>query len=1441
MADRKWTWRVSNAAAPEAIDPKPARPRRKIKSKTTWGGVRPGAGAKPKKKKSVASPSPSKARAQKNAPADTNLPAATYNPQAIAAVIELLAERRRLKQEKRPNPFVPVDQLMPHPPKKGSALRLAMDSSIDWASQQWTNGYFNGMIGEGLAFLGYPYLSELAQRPEYRTFAETIADEMTRKWIEFKSIGVDEKGAAGEEEDGPEEDFEDEDAPENAQPGAHDKAMLPAPGKKTAAAKPDDDEVTPKDDKAKAKADQKAEKIKQLVEFLDDLKVRDAFRQFSINDSFFGRSHLFLDIGDVKDKDFDQASASTELKVPIGNGRDDVTRGKIKKGYGLRRIEAIEPIWIYPTTYNAQLPIAPDFYKPQVWYVNGIEVHRTRLLTGVARPVPDLLKPAYAFGGLSLSQLVKPYVDIWLTTRESIGELIHAFSVMVLMTDLDTMLQPGAQEILLSRLALFDDLRDNMGVFALNKAKEDFKNVATPLSGLPELQQAAQEHMMSIARIPAVKFTGMQPMGLNASSEGELQAFYDTIKAAQNWYFRPPLTTVIDLAQITLWGEIDPDITWDFVPLWEPTAKEDAEIKKISAETDNLRVDGGVLSPEEVRKKVASDPDSGYDDIDPDDVPEPPQDPSMGGDNPFGGEGEGEGKDDFDVGKNGASDRLFAEDASPWSESDHPRGKAGQFGSGGGGAAPKPAGKAKGSPKQEGAGELKPEKLKRVGEQMGSNPGGVFEDPAGRKFYIKKGRSPEHVQNELAAASLYQLAGAPTLNYRPVSGGRHVATEMEKLEKKRVQDFSPEERAKAQEDFATHAWLGNWDAVGLEGDNQGTVKGVPTSLDLGGALEYRAQGAPKGGAFGTKVGELASLRDPKVNPIAADVYGDMDEDKLRASAQKVTSIADEKIIDAVTGAGLPSSLAAKLIARKHDIARQVQGAAKDGVIPFDGALDEAGFEEGKHPRDPDGKFASGGGGGGGGEPPAKPGAPKQAPYGGLYITSGASAKENHALTVSKVINEDAKMGIHYRRLVAQLLKETKGFGTSDATAAILTKRLGEAWGMAYQKALKTGNTAEASKIAEKLKEIGVTQTVLPVSKEFAESEKSYNEAMSVLKEATAKLDEPATLQESAAVKKKAGFLQGLKDAIVGSKAEASPPKAPQATPEELKKASKATTFPESQSNSVAANALIKKFNEKYANTTLTDPAALNQKVADFKQLQSQIAANNAQAVAEQKEKAKAAAAAQKAKEAAEAKKHAEANAGVMKDLGITEQEAEGFNALVQMVGGSTADVIKQFHGYEQEAKGLGYPISGFQAALVKNYSDGGYGAINGSLRTGSWTVAQHVYVKMVNKALAKMPAHTGTVNRGATLDSKTQALYKVGHVIEERAFTSTSTGGGSSGNTRFKITAIGKRGASIQKLSHYPNEQEVLFQARTFFKVTKVETAGGHMTVHMTEMSDEDR
>ncbi len=211
----------------------------------------------------------------------------------------------------------------------------------------------------------------------------------------------------------------------------------------------------------------------------------------------------------------------------------------------------------------------------------------------------------------------------------------------------------------------------------------------------------------------------------------------------------------------------------------------------------------------------------------------------------------------------------------------------------------------------------------RVGGQMGSNPGGVYEDSQGRRFYVKSLESPAHAKNEFIAAKLYQLAGAPTLAYVRAKEPDQIATEWVELGKRYISRLSESERKQAQAWLGVHAWTANWDAAGFDGDNQGVVNGIVTTLDVGGALEFRALGEPKGRTFGACVGELDTLRNDADNPHAVRLFGDMSPEEIDEAIAVVTRIPDASIRRVIEGNGGSSALAEKMIARKADLARRM--------------------------------------------------------------------------------------------------------------------------------------------------------------------------------------------------------------------------------------------------------------------------------------------------------------------------------------------------------------------------------------------------------------------------------------------------------------------------------------------------------------------------------------
>ena len=360
----------------------------------------------------------------------------------------------------------------------------------------------------------------------------------------------------------------------------------------------------------------KSERIAQIMARLDELKARDMFRKAAKLDGEFGRAQIYINIDNADDM---------KRQLPLTINSQGIRQGSLKS------IQVIEPYWSTPYSWNASYPERPDFYVPTSWYIMGRKTHASRLLTFIGREVPDILKPAYNFSGISLTQLMEPYVNAWLRTRKAVNDLINNYSIPVLHTDLSATLEDGGApgSGLLARLKAFTLTRNNQSIAAINKDSELLEFAEASIGSLDKLQAQSQEHMAAPAHIPLIKLFGVVPTGLNATGEGEIQVWYDWINACQVNLFEPNLHTLLNIVQLDLFGDIDDDLVIHWITLDEPTQKELSEIRKSDADMDTGYINAGVISPDEARSRLQSDPDSGYSNLT-GNVPEPDPEPEPG-------------------------------------------------------------------------------------------------------------------------------------------------------------------------------------------------------------------------------------------------------------------------------------------------------------------------------------------------------------------------------------------------------------------------------------------------------------------------------------------------------------------------------------------------------------------------------------------------------------------------------------------------------------------------------------------------------------------------------------------------------------------------------------------------------------------------------------------
>lgn len=190
----------------------------------------------------------------------------------------------------------------------------------------------------------------------------------------------------------------------------------------------------------------------------------------------------------------------------------------------------------------------------------------------------------------------------------------------------------------------------------------------------------------------------------------------------------------------------------------------------------------------------------------------------------------------------------------------------------------------------------------KIGGSLGTEKGGTYIGPDGKKYYVKTPDNPARAHNEVLAFKLYELAGGNVVHSQLVNveGKIGIATEWEDAEKLK---WSHGDKVAASEDFALHAWLNNWDAVGAGSenpmDNIKLIKGQTTLVDAGGALDYSGMGGSGKKPFSYEANEWDTLRDPKINKTMAQVFGGMTDHQLYHSAMRLNQVSYNDVVELV--------------------------------------------------------------------------------------------------------------------------------------------------------------------------------------------------------------------------------------------------------------------------------------------------------------------------------------------------------------------------------------------------------------------------------------------------------------------------------------------------------------------------------------------------------------
>lgn len=273
-------------------------------------------------------------------------------------------------------------------------------------------------------------------------------------------------------------------------------------------------------------------------------------------------------------------------------------------------------ILTYDCKYNMDMT-SPEYgkidqYAVQIRVGNQIikkYIHASRCIPFFGQKIPSSVSGVSVdvrYWGISKVQPVLDYLRDFTGAMGAVSSILLEFIIgKYKFSDLDEMLAKGGEDRLKTRIEAIDMSKSTIHSVILGTDEEYSRDSAT-VTGIADLLDRFMMNLSAVTQYPVTKLFGRSPAGMNATGENDLKNYYDAVRseqAATTKYIQNLVNIIANLHNLT--GEYP----WVWNPLFQLSEKDQAEVKRVTAEEARTYADGdermlnaGVLMPEDVFK-----------------------------------------------------------------------------------------------------------------------------------------------------------------------------------------------------------------------------------------------------------------------------------------------------------------------------------------------------------------------------------------------------------------------------------------------------------------------------------------------------------------------------------------------------------------------------------------------------------------------------------------------------------------------------------------------------------------------------------------------------------------------------------------------------------------------------------------------------------------------
>jgi phage-related protein (TIGR01555 family) len=311
------------------------------------------------------------------------------------------------------------------------------------------------------------------------------------------------------------------------------------------------------------------------------LKVMNAMRKARL----YGGAALILGVDQGKPEnplELDKLGKDC-LKFVHAVSRYEIAAGEIEW-------DITSPYYGTPKSYTRTSPDA-----------GAVTLHPSRVVRFIGAEIPDVHQ-SMGWGDSVLSVVQDAVIQLG-TVANGMAQLVQESKVdVVSIPELSERIRSKEYENRLkNRFAMANTLKSLFSLLLIDK-EETWNRLQAQFTGMPEVIQCFMQLVCGAADIPATRFMGSSPQGMNATGDSDTRNYYDRCSTEQKVFVAPILKPLDDLLQITTFGKVQDGLFYNWNPLWQLSDTEKAAIAVQKSTVMTADVNAALMDPMVLQK-----------------------------------------------------------------------------------------------------------------------------------------------------------------------------------------------------------------------------------------------------------------------------------------------------------------------------------------------------------------------------------------------------------------------------------------------------------------------------------------------------------------------------------------------------------------------------------------------------------------------------------------------------------------------------------------------------------------------------------------------------------------------------------------------------------------------------------------------------------------------